>query len=189
MSRPLILAVFGGVMCLNIARCSTDDVPYEDIIRPAQRTKAEIDFAKQALDDLQDQSIQKNREYCGYIGLSPEGLFYATEPKRGRKGSCRPEAAINDAEILASYHTHGGYAEDFDSEIPSLDDVKAGMEEGLDGYIATPGGRLWFTEGETGASEMLCGLGCLTSDPDFDPDDAPHIKNTYTLDALEQLEE
>lgn len=181
--------IFGFVVSLFVASCSTGELQYEDVARPAPRTQAEINFAKQILNDLQNRSIDKNREYCGYIGLSPDGEFYATTPRRGRKGSCRPKSVEAEEELLASYHTHGAYSEDFESETPSMDDVTSGREEGLDGYIATPGGRLWFTDGETGAADLLCGLGCLIADPGFDLAAEPDVKKTYTRQELAVLDE
>lgn len=184
-----VSAKLAAILCFSIAACSTDNAPYEVVVRPADRSQAEIDFAKQVLNDLQKTSIDKNREYCGYIGLSPQGGYYATNPTRGRKGSCFPKAEDTDINLLASFHTHGGYSDRFESETPSMDDVNSGLEESLDGYIATPGGRLWFTNGETGASEMLCGIGCLIMDPNFEPNAEPNIKTTYTLEALGRLED
>ncbi|WP_082152671.1 DUF4329 domain-containing protein [Candidatus Rhodobacter oscarellae] len=122
------------------------------------------------------------------------------EPGRDRRGAQRADAAARQlfrgqprdprdaAEIIASFHTHGGFDEDADSEVPSVSDVLADMEEGLDGYLSTPGGRFWFIDGQTGVSRQLCGLGCLPQDPDFAPGLHGTISKRYTLGQLEARE-
>ncbi|KMW58716.1 hypothetical protein AIOL_003695 [Candidatus Rhodobacter oscarellae] len=72
--------------------------------------------------------------------------------------------------------------------MPSVSDVLADMEEGLDGYLSTPGGRFWFIDGQTGVSRQLCGLGCLPQDPDFAPGLHGTISKRYTLGQLEARE-
>jgi len=62
------------------------------------------------------------------------------------------------------------------------------MEDGVDGYVATPGGRLWFIDGQSGRARQICGLGCLTQDPDFKPEIYGPIKQSYTLGEIEQRE-
>ena len=117
---------------------------------------------------LQDVSIRHNREYCGYFLRGPRGGLLATPPVRGRAEECLADEPGPDAEIAASYHTHGGYERDIDSEVPSIDDVFGDRQERLDGYISTPGGRVWFHDWETGALWQLCGLACVPADPDHD---------------------
>lgn len=151
--------------------------------RSTPQTTEEIAFAKSVLDDLQPQSIAQNREFCGFIGLNEDGDYIATTPTRGRKGSCQPEMD-DDFEPLASFHTHGAHSADYDSELPSTDDLLADMDEGVDGYIGTPGGRVWFNDSSKERSFLLCGPRCISSDPGYDPDDAPPPANEYDLDGL-----
>jgi hypothetical protein len=148
-----------------LAGC-VDEAP-EPVERVQAQTGAEIAFAKSVLDGLQVQSFDSNREYCGYIGVNITGEFEATAPTKGKKGSCRADEPDSDLDILASYHTHGGYSVGHDSEIPSLDDLRADVEEGVDGYIATPGGRLWFNDADNRVSRQLCGPKCISADTDF----------------------
>ncbi len=152
--------------------------------RAQAQNVAEIEFAKKTLNAIQAQSIEENREYCGYIGLSADGNFIATPPKKGRKASCFVKTIPDDITILASYHTHGGYSYDHDSELPSPDDIKADSEEGTDGYISTPGGRVWFTNTETGMATLLCGEACVISDPDYKADPTLPIKSSYQFSEL-----
>ena len=52
-------------------------------------------------------------------------------------------------ELIASYHTHDALdpAEpDANFELPSSDDLISDSEEGVDGYLSTPGGRFWFID-------------------------------------------
>lgn len=156
--------------------------------RAVPQTELEIAFAKATLDALQNKSFDKNREYCGYIGLDAEDAYVASRPKKGRKGSCRPKGAAIGFRVLASYHTHGAFYEDYDSETPSSDDLLADIEEGVDGYVATPGGRVWFTNGTTEVAILLCGEDCITADPNYDPKDEPNIEPQYTLPELIALD-
>jgi hypothetical protein len=152
------------------------------IARIQVQTQAEVAFAKSVLDGLQVQSFDLNREFCGYIGLDDVGRFIASEPTRGRKGSCRADEPNTEMDILASYHTHGGYSEDHDSEIPSLDDLRADVFEGVDGYISTPGGRVWFNDAKAKGSRQICGVKCVTVDTQFVED--YYVPNAMDLQAL-----
>lgn len=160
---------------------SIDGVSFE---RVADRTQAEIDFAKTTLAVLQVSSFEKNREYCGYIGLDNSGRYIATQPKRGRKGSCMAKPVSDDFKRLASYHTHGAYSPKFDSELPSSDDLIGDIEDGIDGYIATPGGRVWFSNARAQQVELLCNEACIPQDPNYDVSDMTDIKRLYTLEDL-----
>jgi len=139
---------------------------------------------KSVLGALQAKSFEHNREYCGYVGYDDDGLLMATPARRGRKGGCRPRDPYELATVIASYHTHGAYSESYTSEIPSADDIEADLSEGIDGWVATPGGRLWFIDTEDMVVSMICDLGCLPSDPDFVPGDIGKIADSYTYDQL-----
>ena len=162
------------MISLFLAAC-VEDIP-EPIERVQPQTNAEIAFATSVLAGLQAQSFDINREFCGYIGVNDVGVFVASEPTKGRKGSCRADEPDMELDILASYHTHGGYSGDHDSEIPSLDDVRADVAEGVDGYISTPGGRVWFNDAKQQVSRQLCGVKCVLADADFQEDyDVPKV--------------
>lgn len=146
---------------------------------------AERDAARAVLLELQPRSFTENREYCGYIGRMPDGTYMATEVTRGRSYSCLSRGDESRfVEVTASFHTHAAFEWDADSEVPSVDDVLGDMEEGVDGYVATPGGRFWYINGERGVAYQICGLGCLGQDPDFVEGAAGPIATEYTLDEL-----
>ena len=65
--------------------------------------------------------------------MNHAGKLAATGPKRGRRDSCEPDEPPEDFEILASYHTHGAYTQEADTEMPSLEDLAGDIEEGIDG--------------------------------------------------------
>lgn len=175
------------VLIGGLTACAVDPVPYD---RPQPQTEAEIAFMKTALDDIQKRSFSENREYCGYLMLEPDGRFSLSGMKKGRKSSCVPKDPKSSGEVVASFHTHGAYSSDHDSEYPSPDDIFADIEEGNDGYVATPGGRLWYIDGAIGTAKLLCGADCVISDAAYQPDEnPPKIGRIYTLGDLEALAE
>ena len=150
----------------------------------------EVDrFAVRHLHQVQLVSIRDNREYCGVIGYDSAGNLMATGPIRGEVGSCDPGDDPPGFEAVASYHTHGAYSRDADTEVPSMDDLLGDFEEGIDGYIATPGGRVWLNLADEEVSFMLCGRGCVREDPAFRPCPAFLPALEYTIDTLEERED
>jgi uncharacterized protein DUF4329 len=149
----------------------------------------EVALAKSVLNALQPASISQNREYCGYIGIDLTGALVATRANKGRTDSCLADEPPLDLDIIASYHTHAGFEPDFDSEVPSLDDMLADRDEGIDGYVATPGGRLWFVDTLEMQVLELCGRACLDSDPDFRPGIFGRVRSSYTVKQLSRREE
>lgn len=141
-------------------------------------------FAAVHFDIIQPLSIADGVEYCGLLGFDAAGNLMATPARRGRADSCRPDDGPPGFEVLASYHTHGAYDRDADTEVPSLDDLQSDIDEGIDGYIATPGGRLWLNDTEARESVLLCGPGCIESDPDFRPCPAFLPEDRYTVHTL-----
>lgn len=115
----------------------------------ANSTK-EAALARSVLSDLQAQSFVLNREFCGYIGLDSAGILIASAATQGTLDSCLADDPPEIAVITASYHTHGAYSPDYINEVPSVDDFEADEAEGIDGYVATPGGRLWYIDTQDG---------------------------------------
>jgi hypothetical protein len=145
---------------------------------------AEVAFVKSVLDPLQAISFKKKREYCGYIARLDTGELFATPPTRGRRSSCLADEPNEDLNLIASYHTHAAFTWRHDSEVPSTSDVEADMNEGLNGYVSTPGGRVWFINGETGVSKQVCGLSCTRPDKRFEAEVYGPVEQTYTLKEL-----
>lgn len=148
----------------------------------------EIRFAKKWLGQLQQQSFTQNREFCGYFGYTTSGRFAATRPRAGAQDSC-DLIWTHKMQIFASYHTHGAFDRQSYSEFPSSLDMETDNQDGIDGYIATPGGRLWFVDSQRMVSRQLCGLGCLPQDPDFIAGLDGHIRNAYSYQEILWVEQ
>ena len=149
----------------------------------ADETSRILDF----LDTVQERSLDAGREYCGYLFRRGQGELRATTATRGEEFFCIPDfPAGDDVSLVASYHTHGTFSPEADSEVPSIDDILGDREEAIDGYIATPGGRVWLHEVETGRIEQVCGLGCLIADPNHDEGANEPVATSYTFDALKR---
>ncbi len=148
----------------------------------------EAKLARDILAEAQEDSIRENVEFCGYIGYDKAGKLVATPPTRGNAGSCTPDkAGIDDAGIkvrTASYHTHAAYDPGYSNEIPSVEDYDGDKSERINGYVATPAGRIWFLDPNHGKISQLCGEGCLPSDRAFCPGFSPDIPESYTYKEL-----
>ncbi|MEL6681987.1 MAG: DUF4329 domain-containing protein [Pseudomonadota bacterium] len=169
------VALVGGILLVS---CAQDDPP---IIA----TTDDIDqFATSVLNDLQTASIAEGREYCGYIFETDDGALAATAPRRGAEDYCDlPEA---DASVIASYHTHGNYSDEYDNEVPSVDDITSDFDAGIDGYISTPAGRIWLVDYSDQIARQLCNEGCVISDPENDPEETGFIPQSFTLPELRE---
>lgn len=142
--------------------------------------------ARRALRIIQAKSIRENVEYCGYILRRGENRFHIEKPTKGDENGCALAYVPDDGPHVASYHTHSGYAADADSEVPSVIDIEGDMADRLVGYISTPGGRFWRSNSAVGTATMICGLGCMPSDPKFRKDRDDPIPKLLTLDALKR---
>ncbi|MDJ1008849.1 MAG: DUF4329 domain-containing protein [Paracoccaceae bacterium] len=135
------------------------------------------------LDGLQGPSIAGDREYCGYFGYDAAGDFAASGPFEGGEDYC--DAALpRDLDVVASYHTHGSYGVEYDAEVPSPEDVDTDVAEGVFGYVATPGGRVWLIDWRTGTATQVCGVACVTQDPAFDAREAGTVGRVYSRASL-----
>jgi len=139
-------------------------------------------FAISVLNGLQPISIAESREYCGYIFETEAGNLAATVPVRGREDYCDLPQPGDD--VRASYHTHGAFSAIYDNEVPSPDDLKGDFADQIDGYISTPGGRVWRIDYAAQNARQLCDVMCVASDPDNNPEDAGFVPQVLTLDDL-----
>lgn len=146
--------------------------------------KDEIALIKKVFQEIQPGSLARNREYCGYIGFDEDGELVASKARKGRKSSCTPRDPRNIEVIIASYHTHGGYEGHDGYEVPSVDDIESDEAEGIDGYVATPGGRLWYIDTEDMTISLVCGAGCLIQAEGYEPEPDADIRESYTYDEL-----
>jgi len=166
--------------CLGLAACASF-TPQPPI---AQQT---VDaFAVSFLDSIQASSIAARREFCGYIRRDLSGTLRATPPRPGTFATCSMPAPLPGSGIIATYHTHGAYGPNHDNETPSTIDLENDIRLGLNGYVSTPGGRVWRTNPDTKDTVQVCGLGCVTRDPGFVPRNEKAVLQRFTLPQLEQ---
>lgn len=138
-----------------------------------------VDF----MEEVQILSLDSGREYCGYF-VDKGDEIVATPPRRGRYDECLSAEPLGDVEIIASYHSHGAFSVNADSEVPSVDDILSDRDEGIDGYVVTPGGRVWFHDLDRDRIYQICGQGCVAADPDHDDELFEPVRSRYTLKAL-----
>lgn len=155
----------------------------------AAQDAGELAAARGVLLQLQPRSFAENLEYCGYVGRMSGGQLAATDVTRGDSWGCLSRGSEDRfVAVVASFHTHAGFDRAADSEVPSTDDVLGDMEERVNGYVATPGGRLWYIDWRRAVATQVCGLGCMGQDPAFIPGGAGPIAQSYTLQQLQARE-
>lgn len=143
------------------------------------------DFAAARLDAMQPRSFAENVELCAIIFENDTGALGSSPVRAGDEATCdlryfdEPGMAP-----VATIHTHAAFSAEYDSEVPSVLDLQGDIGEGFDGYIATPGGRLWRNDANTGRAVLVCGEGCLTSDPAYRACRDDTIAQSYTLAQL-----
>lgn len=156
----------------------------EDFVVTA--TQAEIqDFARARLDTMQAASFADNVELCAIIFEDSTGRLETSDILGGDEATCdlryfdEPGMAP-----VASIHTHAGFSEDYDSEVPSTLDLEGDIASGFDGYIATPGGRLWRNDWEAERAVLICDEGCLKRDPAYRACPQDEVAPRYSLPQL-----
>jgi uncharacterized protein DUF4329 len=148
----------------------------------------EVARVKARFAPLQHLSFATGREYCGYVGETPNGELVFTEMQRGGHSGCTPKTPLDGTTLNASIHTHGSYDHEVPAEFPTVLDMQSDAKEGVNGYIATPGGRLWYIDSRALVAVQLCGVGCLPQDPDFHPGDDGVIPKRLTIGELRGME-
>lgn len=144
-------------------------------------------FAGQQLDALQAASFANDQELCGIIFETSEGELGVSRPTSGEQASCDLLFFDEPGMVpVASIHTHGAHSSQYDAEVPSTIDIRSDVSSGIDGYISTPGGRLWHVDHETGIARLACGEGCLDQDPNYRPCPSDLIEETYSIATLER---
>jgi|GEM_PF-3717515 len=146
-------------------------------------------MAMKALAEVQPRSLKDQVEYCGSVILR-NGKLKVLGPAKGDFESCEPPQLGRTDSYLASFHTHGEFSWDSPTEIPSDEDFQGVKEEGVTGFIGTPGGRVWQLDPISGiASQRFC-LGfklCLTKSKRKDPFSDLSIPLSLTRDEANQL--
>lgn len=133
----------------------------------ATATGPELSYVTGLLTRLQRRSFAENREFCGYVGLDPEGNWMTTPTMAGSEAACPLPDIPPGMRLVASYHTHGTYSPYYASEWPTTQDMATDASDDIDGYISTPGGRLWHVDTDTMTVHEICGRGCLPQDPRY----------------------
>ena len=162
--------------------------PWPNPTAESNPSGAELAFVSGLLARLNTVSFAQNTEICGYLGRDPSGNLFTTENAPGREAECYLPTPPANMTLLASYHTHGTYSPEYDSEFPTTTDMNSDRAANIDGYISTPGGRLWHVDSDTMVVSELCGVGCLPMDPNYRPDESGRITTNYTYAALRQHE-
>ncbi len=151
-------------------------------VRPSD--EAAHAFAIGFLDALQPKSVAERREYCGYFYTRSDGAIAATPPRPGTFATCDMPAPDPRLGVFASYHTHGAFGPGYDNEVPSVTDLLSDFDFGIDGYVSTPGGRVWHVDFGSRTTRQVCGLRCVTADPRFRPVGEGAIRTSYGLPGL-----
>lgn len=118
-----------------------------------KRFSTQLDAAFDRLQEVNPRSVRENREYGGSIYRHGDGTYSSTKPIKGTNDS----VAFNPITIVprgttatAYYHTHAAYDPRYASEVFSRQDIRFLRFWRLDGYLATPAGRMWWYELRTG---------------------------------------
>jgi len=185
-SNGFAIAVCAAIWLLIVLKLIFDAVASEREYVPPHTSQDVIQsFVKTQLDSLQARSFKEGIELCGFVYEDEAGKLDTTETFVGDIDSCSYEYWRRiDVTPVASYHTHGSYNPDYDDEAPSLTDMEEDIEFRVDGYISTPGGRLWHVDWQEERAIEICGEGCLTQDPNFRPCAADRPETQYTLATL-----
>jgi hypothetical protein len=166
----------------NFGGGQSSSLPSSRIVAPPA---AQADaFAVSFLNSIQARSFRERRELCGYFILLPNGHITATQPIPGTFASCEQPIPQPGQGVFASYHTHGAYGPEYDNEVPSPTDLLSDFEFGMDGYVSTPGGRVWRIEYDTRDTLQVCGQGCIAVDPGFVPQNESSITSRFTVNEL-----
>lgn len=143
-------------------------------------------YAKATLRDVQTRSIANNKEYCGVIFEDPQGNLSTSKIYEGDHEACEFDWGVPlGNHVVASFHTHAGYDPQYDSELPSMIDMGNDIDARIDGFIATPAGRIWHIDWKSETASQLCGVNCIGSDPDYTPDHQLPVKKRYSVDELD----
>lgn len=154
------------------------------VTAPSSPTGDELEFTRETLRQMQLHSYATGSETCGYVGRDAQGQMMASPINVGHEASCflpRPPANMR---VTASIHTHGTYSPAYASEFPTVQDMTTDARDGINGYISTPGGRLWYVDTGTMTVRQLCGRGCLPQDPHYRPEDDGPVRDMFTIEQL-----
>lgn len=110
-----------------------------DALRPGESYPTANDAATQALDDVNEQSINQCREYGGWVYRLPNGTWTYGKATKGSQHRTtlplRPRGG-------SPYHTHGCCEPDYNNEEFSGTDKDVSDRFGVPGFLGTPSGSM-----------------------------------------------
>ena len=183
-NAKLVYAALAILWVVIVARAFMNVKQPEDFVVTVSPSEVQA-FARERLGAMQARSFADNVELCAIIFEDSDGDLGSTRVREGAEASCdiryfdEPGMAP-----LASMHTHGAFDQSYDSEAPSLIDVEGDIESQIDGYVATPGGRLWRIDWQQERAELICNEGCLQQDPAYRPYQGDPTAGAYSIGEL-----
>ena len=63
--------------------------------------------------------------------------------------------------------------------------VATDIDARIDGFIATPGGRIWHVDWQEESATQICGAGCLEQDPDYAGAPQENLPDRYSFEDLQ----
>ena len=150
-------------------------------------------YARATLAEIQPRSIANNQEYCGVIFEDEEGNLQTSKIYAGERAACALDWGVPlGYYVVASFHSHGGFDTQYASEIPSSLDLATDIDARIDGFVGTPGGRIWHNRWQNEATELACGEACLPVDPRYEAfkrtsGQRLNIARRYSMDELNNL--
>jgi len=150
---------------------------------PAQSAE-ELAYVMGLFTSMNQLSVRFDREVCGFILRDPDGSYRSTKASWGGHASCASLPLEPGAEVVSSWHTHAAYSRDYDNEVPSIQDVEGDISFGVNGWVSTPGGRLWHIDDNTETLRVVCDLECLPADPQATDQFHQAVPRSMTLTEL-----
>lgn len=183
-NAKLVYTAIAIIWVVIVVRAAFNVKGPEDFVVTVAQSEVQA-FARERLNAMQARSFTEKVELCAIVFETSTGDLDATEVKVGDEATCdlryfdEPGMAP-----LASIHTHGAFDENYDSEVPSLIDLEGDIESQIDGYVATPGGRLWRVDWQQERAVLVCAEGCLRQDPAYRPCPGDLIAPAYSSPQL-----
>ncbi|MFU7528936.1 DUF4329 domain-containing protein [Qipengyuania sp. ASV99] len=183
-STRILYAICAIAFVVIVARAYMN-VKGTDALQPTLPQSQVEAYARQQLDALQAESFASDRELCGIIFETSDEKLGVSRPTDGDVASCDISYFDEPGMVpVASFHTHGKHSVRYDGEVPSLIDIESDVASGIDGYVSTPGGRLWHIDHRHAVARQVCGPGCLKQDPGYRPCTGDNVARVYTIEQL-----
>jgi hypothetical protein len=183
-NAKLVYTAIAIIWVVIVVRAAFNVKGPEDFVVTVPQSEVQV-FARERLNAMQARSFSEKVELCAIVFETSTGELDTTAVKVGDEATCdlryfdEPGMAP-----LASIHTHGAFDENYDSEVPSLIDLEGDIESQIDGYVATPGGRMWRIDWRQERAVLVCSEGCLQQDPSYRPCPGDPIAPAYSSPQL-----